>query len=98
MKDLGYSVHGIGKWHLGMCSYDYTPIKRGFDTFYGLYNGAGDYYSKTMNSRLVPDGGYDFRYQMLSHKTHCVFKFGARIRVLGTSALLRMILLHPIKY
>ena len=61
MKDLGYSVHGIGKWHLGMCSYDYTPTKRGFDSFYGIYNGMSDYYTKSITSRTARDGGYDFR-------------------------------------
>ena len=42
MGKLGYSVHGIGKWHLGHCSWDHTPVKRGFETFYGFFNGALD--------------------------------------------------------
>ena len=36
---LRYSTHGFGKWHLGFCSDSYTPTKRGFDTFDGLYVG-----------------------------------------------------------
>ncbi|XP_063885361.1 arylsulfatase B-like [Scylla paramamosain] len=47
MKELGYSAHAVGKWHLGFCSWDYTPMKRGFDTFYGYYTGAEDYYTHT---------------------------------------------------
>ena len=35
----------IGKWHLGFCSWSYTPLYRGFDSFYGIYLGAGDHYT-----------------------------------------------------
>ncbi|XP_066985389.1 arylsulfatase B-like isoform X2 [Macrobrachium rosenbergii] len=45
LKKAGYTTHAIGKWHLGFCSWDYTPLKRGFDTFYGYYTGSEDYYS-----------------------------------------------------
>ena len=41
----GYSTHMIGKWHLGFCSWSYTPRYRGFDSFYGIYLGAGDHYT-----------------------------------------------------
>ena len=37
LKKEGYKSHLFGKWHLGFCSENYTPIKRGFDTFHGLY-------------------------------------------------------------
>ncbi|XP_061181266.1 arylsulfatase I-like [Saccostrea echinata] len=56
LKKLGYSTHMIGKWHLGFCNENYTPTRRGFDSFLGFYAGAQDYY-KHMN-----DGGYDFRF------------------------------------
>ena len=39
LKDVGYSTHGFGKWHLGFCSESYTPLNRGFDTFDGLFIG-----------------------------------------------------------
>ncbi|KAL5008803.1 hypothetical protein ScPMuIL_014384 [Solemya velum] len=45
MKDLGYSTHMIGKWHLGFCDWKYTPTFRGFDSFLGFYSGAEDYYT-----------------------------------------------------
>ncbi len=35
----------VGKWHLGYNKWAYTPTYRGFDTFYGFYNGAEDHYS-----------------------------------------------------
>jgi len=37
LKEKGYRTAGFGKWHLGFCSDEYTPEKRGFDLFSGLY-------------------------------------------------------------
>ena len=28
LKELGYSTHAVGKWHLGYCSWDYTPTRQ----------------------------------------------------------------------
>ena len=43
-----YLVHIIFRWHLGMCKWECTPTYRGFDTFYGYYNGQEDYYNYTV--------------------------------------------------
>ena len=45
LKRNGYVTHGVGKWHCGAYSWDHTPVKRGFDTFFGLFQGGQDYYS-----------------------------------------------------
>ena len=39
LQEQGYRTHGLGKWHLGFCSPSYTPTRRGFHTFDGLYVG-----------------------------------------------------------
>eukprot|EP01083_Nonionella_stella_P219711 786751_1 len=44
-QSSGYTTHLIGKWHLGMISYEYTPTYRGFDSFYGFWAGGEDYFS-----------------------------------------------------
>eukprot|EP00438_Fugacium_kawagutii_P030153 Skav235175 [mRNA] locus=scaffold721:218084:219574:- [translate_table: standard] len=49
----GYKCHAVGKWHLGFFKTEYTPTFRGFDSFYGLYEGAEDYFKHWRN------GGYD---------------------------------------
>ncbi|XP_077495715.1 arylsulfatase B-like [Amblyomma americanum] len=48
LKDLGYRTHMLGKWHLGYKSIEYTPTWRGFDTFFGYYNGEGYYFNHTV--------------------------------------------------
>lgn len=47
LRDAGYSTHIVGKWHLGMAKWAYTPSYRGFDTHFGFYNGAIHYWAHT---------------------------------------------------
>ena len=55
LKLLGYKTHIVGKWHLGFCNKKYTPTKRGFDSFFGYYTGAEEYFNHSRGN------GYDFR-------------------------------------
>ncbi len=47
LRDLGYSTHLVGKWHLGHCNRAYLPVSRGFDTQYGFATGCQEYWNRT---------------------------------------------------
>lgn len=40
----GYVIYMVGKWYFGYNKWVYISIYRGFDLFYGYYNGVEDYY------------------------------------------------------
>lgn len=51
LKDAGYETALFGKWHLGYPAVpenqhpDFSPILSGFDEFWGLLDGAADYFT-----------------------------------------------------
>ena len=73
LKKGGYATHYVGKWGLGMHKWEYTPTYRGFDSFYGFYNNAEDYFTHSVpaspdyltRDNFVPSNpnyyGLDFR-------------------------------------
>ena len=44
MKSSGYETALIGKWHLGFLP-QHSPVKNGFDYFFGIHSGGADYFS-----------------------------------------------------
>jgi arylsulfatase A-like enzyme len=69
LKEEGYSTGMFGKWHLGL-EFDYRPLQRGFDEFYGfLGHGAHSYFDLSCstedkhgciyrNNEIIEDEGY----------------------------------------
>jgi arylsulfatase I/J len=39
-----------GKWDAGMATWDHTPMGRGYETFFGYYHHANDYYNETLSA------------------------------------------------
>ena len=54
IKIWEFHAYLISRWHLGFCDVKCTPTYRGFDTFYGFYQGYIDHYSHMVG------GGYDW--------------------------------------
>ena len=44
LRQSGYHTALIGKWHLGHGEPGFSPLKHGFDYFYGINGGCVDYY------------------------------------------------------
>ncbi|HJS51459.1 MAG TPA: sulfatase-like hydrolase/transferase [Pyrinomonadaceae bacterium] len=44
IKSAGYDTALVGKWHLGYLPY-FSPLKFGFDEFFGIMSGAADHFS-----------------------------------------------------
>jgi len=44
LKKAGYGTTLVGKWHLGFLP-DYSPLKSGYDRFFGIFGGAADYFN-----------------------------------------------------
>jgi arylsulfatase A-like enzyme len=50
LRASGYQTALIGKWHLGMLP-EHSPVKNGFDYFFGIRSGAADYISHKGDAR-----------------------------------------------
>src|SRR4051812_33327223 len=44
LKKTGYATALVGKWHLGYLP-DFSPLKSGYDHFYGIFGGQDDYFN-----------------------------------------------------
>ena len=77
LKDLGYENHMVGKWHLGYMTPDYLPHHRGFDSFFGYYNGYTEYFEYGLNQSLVSFSFFSFFaysfYFFLNYSVHYCF-------------------------
>ena len=43
LRQAGYATTLVGKWHLGSLP-SYSPLKSGYDHFFGIFGGAADYF------------------------------------------------------
>ncbi|KAL3272012.1 hypothetical protein HHI36_022478 [Cryptolaemus montrouzieri] len=52
LKDLGYSTHMVGKWHLGAARRNDTPTGKGFDTHFGYWSGYVGYFDYMIQTQV----------------------------------------------
>ncbi|XP_054011485.1 arylsulfatase B-like isoform X1 [Hylaeus anthracinus] len=62
LRKLGYTSHLVGKWHVGYYSDYHTPAYRGFDTFFGYYNGYITFFNHTIVQNNYT--GHDLHYDV----------------------------------
>lgn len=55
LKESGYHTYMTGKWHLGSDTLYKRPLQRGFDEFFGSYQGAFSYFDPK-GTRCLIDG------------------------------------------
>ncbi|MEN1681804.1 MAG: sulfatase-like hydrolase/transferase [Planctomycetota bacterium] len=64
LEPVGYRHRGLlGKWHLGLSSTRFHPLRHGFTEFYGHYNGAIDYFTRERHGQLDWHRGYASAYE-----------------------------------
>jgi arylsulfatase A-like enzyme len=49
LKKAGYGTTLVGKWHLGFLP-NFSPLKSGYDHFFGIFGGATDYFNHDSKS------------------------------------------------
>jgi arylsulfatase A-like enzyme len=49
LKKAGYGTSLVGKWHLGFLP-EFGPLKSGYDHFFGIFDGAADYFDHSSKS------------------------------------------------
>lgn len=79
LKDNGYSTYGIGKWHVAPVytvtpagPFDYWPLSKGFDRYYGFMDGETDQYNPQLVNgneliQVPKTEGYNLNDDLLTH-------------------------------
>lgn len=56
LRQLGYMTSLVGKWHIGNLP-EYSPLKNGYDRFFGIQEGGADYFTHNLKFGTVTSAG-----------------------------------------
>lgn len=56
LRKLGYITSLVGKWHIGSLP-EYSPLKNGYDRFFGIQEGGADYFTHRLAFGSVTSAG-----------------------------------------
>ncbi|XP_073998028.1 arylsulfatase B-like isoform X2 [Rhodnius prolixus] len=93
LRDLGYRTHIVGKWHLGYFREPYTPLRRGFETFLGCYNGYTGFYDYIVEAQN--DGVSYYGFDLRRNETSAWDLVGKYATDVFTTEAVRVIKSHP---
>ncbi len=69
LKKAGYGTTLVGKWHLGFLP-DFSPLKSGYDHFFGILGGAADYFNHGPDSARNGAEAYQLHEQEVPVERH----------------------------
>lgn len=69
LKKAGYGTALIGKWHLGFLP-DFSPLKSGYDKFFGIFGGAADYFNHGADAKRTGAESYQLHEQEVPIERH----------------------------
>src|SRR5919198_210805 len=69
LKRAGYGTSLVGKWHLGFLP-DYSPLRSGYDRFFGIFGGAADYFNHGPNASRSGAEAYQLHEQEVPVEAH----------------------------
>ena len=69
LKKAGYSTTLVGKWHLGFLP-DFSPLKSGYDHFFGIYGCCADYFNHGPDASRSGDFAYQLHEEEVPVERH----------------------------
>src|SRR5436189_2047505 len=69
LKKVGYGTTLVGKWHLGYLP-DFSPLKSGYDHFFGIFGGAADYFNHGADHARTGAESYQLHEEVVPVERH----------------------------